>query len=180
MDLSRIKEEYKRIKAPEALRERVMSAQPVKIRPVSFGRLRMIKTISSVAACLVLTVVIALAVTVRNGDSASIAVFGTVVGNQPVAVADDSQARSIPMPASADTGLRVEFTLECKNDCRVRVNCGEISEPKASYSDGDTLVWVVSDIPDEGAVLYLEYGDKTSTYTLVQSAETGVWTINKK
>ena len=74
----------------------------------------------------------------------------------------------------------MEFTVECKKDCRVKVNCGEISEPKASYSDGDTLVWLVNDIPDEGAMLYLEYGNKTSTYTLIQSAETGVWTINKK
>lgn len=180
MDLSRIKEEYKRIKAPESLRERVMNVQPVNIRPARFDRFRMIKSLSSVAACLAVAVIIITALVVRNGDFAAITVLGTQVGNQPVAVVENSQARSIPVTASADNSVKVEFTVECKKDCRVKVNCGEISEPKASYSDGDTLVWLVNDIPDEGAMLYLEYGSKTSTYTLVQSAETGVWTINKK
>ena len=180
MDLSRIKEEYRQIKAPESLRERVINARPVKLKPLRPNRSRMMKTLSSLAACFVLAAVIAVTLTVRNGDSAAITVFGSEVGDQPVAVVDYSQARSVPVPASFDPALKVEFTLECKNDCRVKVNCGEISEAKASYSDGDTLVWLVSGIPEEGAELYLEYGVKTSTYTLVQSAEAGVWTINKK
>ena len=58
MDLSRIKEEYKRIKAPESLRERVMNVQPVNIRPERFDRFRMIKSLSSVAACLAVAVII--------------------------------------------------------------------------------------------------------------------------
>ena len=180
MDLSKLKEEYRQIKAPESLRERVMKIQPVKIRPAGFDRLRIMKAISSVAACLAVAVIITACLVVRGTSVASIAVSGTTVKEQPVVAVDNSQARSVPAPASADGGIKVEFTLECKNECRVKVNCGEISEAKASYSDGDTVVWNVTDIPEEGAELYLEYGDKTSTYTLIQSAETGVWTINKK
>lgn len=180
MNLSKAKEEYRQIKAPDGLRERVMSMPTAKGRIVRFDRSRMIKTLSSVAACFVVVAMIAVALTVRNGDFAAISVSGTTVDDRPVEVIDNSLARSIPMLASADNSLTVEFTVECKNECRVSVNCGEIVESKAEYSNGDTLVWNVTDIPEEGAMLYLEYGDKTSTYTLVQSTETGVWTINKK
>ena len=180
MDLSKLKEEYIQIKAPESLRERVMNIPPVKIRPLGFDRMRFIRAISSVAACLAVVVIIAAALTVRGKDVASIVVSGTAVQDQPVVVVDNSAARSIPMTASADTSLKLEFTIEANGDCRVNVNCGEILDAKPTYSDGDTIVWSVSDIPEEGAMLYLECGNKTSTYTLIQSNETGVWTINKK
>jgi len=177
---NKIKEAYRQIKAPDHLRRRVMALSPRKSRMLEFPIGRVVKIASYIAACFAIVAVISVALLVNNTNSAAIVVSGERVGGSPVELIASPSARSAVQTASAFEEIRVEFTLESKDECRVKVNCGEISEAKESYTDGDTLVWSVSEIPEEGAELYLEYGDKTSTYTLIQSAETGVWTINKQ
>ncbi len=177
---NRIKEAYRQIKAPDHLRERVMRIQPRDTKILAFPANRLIKTVASVAACFMVVAVIAVALFVNDNNPAAIIISGETVGESPVEIIDPAAMRSLVAPVSLDGEVSVEFTLECKGECRVSVNCGEIVDEKEVYSSGDTVVWNVTDIPEEGALLYLEYGDKTSTYTLDRTGDTGVWTINKQ
>lgn len=177
---NRIKEAYRQIKAPDHLKERVMQIQPRDTKILAFPVDRLIKSVASIAACFMIVAVIAVALFVNGNNPAAIIISGETVGESPVEIIDPAAMRSFVAPASLDGTVSVEFTLESKGECRASVNCGEIADEKEIYSDGDTVVWNVFDIPKEGAMLYLEYGNKTSTYTLNYIEETGVWTINKQ
>lgn len=177
------KEIYQRIKAPEGLRERLLSYEPQSKRRSSHG----LHLALTVAACLVLVVsgafTIPLITTSTSGNTGNVDVFsgGQKIGTSPVPVSTDGIDENQNLRLMLD---RNEIFLEVKGEkamtvevskgvLRVEETSGQVGAEETSVflkKGNCQLVWEMNDATDafltistkDSVIKYEMYQDKTS------------------
>ncbi|MBQ8497145.1 MAG: hypothetical protein IJ489_06820 [Clostridia bacterium] len=185
-------EAYRKISAPDGLRERVLSscAEYPKARR---NLPAMLRTISSAAACLALVVVLSVFTMGRFGD-ASVSVSGdAILPESSVSVYPEHGVAPLSAQPTGKSIPAVSFpiALSLSEKTKITVSAGEmqmtddtdesVSFGSALTADGEILIhWYVNPNDTENAfVMTLRGALKSETLTLAYNEINDTWTISR-
>ncbi|MDD6262697.1 MAG: hypothetical protein PUA83_06400 [Clostridiales bacterium] len=179
-------EAYRSIKAPESLRERVVSSD-CEVRPFRAKRVRYMKPLAAAAACVMLS---AAAFGYSFAPGARAEICGTAVDSgKSLAVTDSSAVPfSLAREGGAET-VEVQIELKLSGSAKVYVSEGRVFAGGAGEELADcgnetrirgntSLCWRAEAVP-EGEPLFLtvKIRAKKLVFRLEFNAEIGEWTI---
>ncbi len=197
-------ESYKQVTAPPELKNRVMKSYQT--GHAKSNNIRLYKSLSLVAACLVLVFAVSVFAG-RDGGRIPVTMNGTTISETPMAIsmagpmtalADGSEDTGI-MTASFGRAMQpqvsIPLVLECTSETKIAVsdgemqvfdvNTGELLFAGSEYIAEGTvsLQWNVEagESAEEGApYLYMTAKGKTQTLQLQYEETDGVWMIYQK
>ncbi len=177
----KVREEYKSIKAPEELYEKIMNAEPAVNKTAQVIPFR---KILAAAAALAITVISAFVLTGRN--SMPVVYMGTEKLTGEIALTE-VENNGI-MLARMSNEISCEMTLELKKDTTVFLKQGILLSASGEvllaqgentvFSDTVRCNWTVP-AADTSSVYEMEISDKNGTYliTLYFDIQTDSWTV---
>lgn len=174
--------EYKSIKAPDELFDKIMTDS----RPPEKTNIKVyIKTAAGIAAALIITLVSAFALT-GNSNAPSIFIGDELLTGEVLITSENADGI---MLARAVNELCVNFRIEEKEDISITPKNGFVLDENGEIlceenntlgiSSSSALRWTIP-IPDENSIYTMDISDKNGNHTLTLSfdRQTENWTVS--
>jgi hypothetical protein len=190
------KDLYKSIKAPDALRERILKLEAEEMNTPAksdsakkpLGSLRAFGPLLASAASFAIIVSVAL-VTVLSRIPATLTFGGSEISDSPVQIAGFApMGMRITPDATSDGRATLTFALNGEGQNTVTVTQGDLTDNadsekhamdvhKLIINGGGEIIWHIA--PGTRASITIRRGIRKETYALEPVGESGVWTITK-
>lgn len=178
---------YQEIKAPDDLRDRILSKAAednIKHPPIIGAFQRSMKPVLGLVGCFLLIILFSIASIGNFGDT-KIHIAGALIGEEPVCVSEN-HPEIARMSFSLDSMLVIPIEVESKKQVRMEVTKGvlqlfrqeELIEEGAAVwvEAGQSIQWHVStSTQEESTCLNITIGEQRTEYLLYQDLVTGVW-----
>lgn len=184
---------YQNIKAPDDLKEKILSSYAVSKAPERRSWIKNMRLISSLAACLLLAVAFSV-FAIRNFGEVSVSVGGKSLASEPVELSElniSPALYSIEPRVSYEANVPVEIRVT--GETRVSVSdgtmvisdadTGTVLYTGSEYTAGEdiAILWTVSSGTDtEQFEMLIDSSKKDFVLVLNYDENTGGWTIRKE
>ncbi len=187
-------EAYRAISAPADLRQKVLSSCTEEMKPArNFSR--MIRTVSTLAACLVLVTCFSV-MALGNFFEANVFVSGEMVTSEEMQLLFTEDVTPLSLDARAFSHLEVPMTLEMRGKAEITVSDGillildDMTDevlanvlPGTAYKTGKNItgIWTVvsADAEQKSFEMTIKSLFNTEVITLTYEETTGEWVIFK-